>query len=499
MLFEAMDFFQRAKREHTENVKNQHREANGLDGRKNYFRASELGNDDRKIIYGFFKHQIPHDAPNAHSLRIFENGDYVHERYQKAWQDMGALISMEQRLSSKDDEFLSEYPWEWAGHYDGELDLNILRAHALGFAKVSSEYNEEVGDWEIIVDLDHEYAAKIGIFDAEGNISEDYEPVTMIADIKTMNPFGFDRIYKKADISDIQGYIDQIQFYMYMKNTPYGSIFIENKANNKTLEVQIVWRDLHEDIEYEFEPIIHGNLTSDKIRVVVTSERFFGGDDTEGCVGRLDRLWELKTAIEKADEEGNFETVANLMPARCSDKPDGFPCSWSSGQCDFYEHCWGASEGLSVRAFEAVPQEFVWEFEDGGAVVRVDSRKVPEGITYEGFIGLVNMNALRLDDFIITDQVPDLKTLLPDESVKDTALTADNLFTSTGELDLSLGLSGSDVPKPTEAQEYKTEDDENAVDCLNCGKQITYVRLGNGGTKKCPHCKHVNRVIKIQA
>ena len=503
MLLEASDKFQVAKRAHQEMLKGQHVNEDGTQREKNYFRASEMGNGDRKILYSFFKHQIPHDEPTAHGLRIFENGDYVHDRYQKQWADMGALISMEQRLSSKDDEYLAQFPWEWAGHYDGELDINILRAHALDLVSVESVYNEDTEEWEISVILDEAYANSIGIFDAEGNLAEDYYPPVLLADIKTMNPWGFDRLIKNADVSDIQGYIDQIQFYMYMKNTPYGSIFIENKANNNTLEVQVLWRDIHEDVLYEFEEEIHGQPAHNKIRVVIDSERFFGGDHMEGAVPRVTRLWELAESIKKADTEGDFEMVAKLMPARCSDEPDSFPCSWKSGRCDFYEHCWGKNEGLSVRPVQAIPPEAIWEFDDTdtGDVIRVDNRKVPEGVTYEGFIGLISMGVLNLDQFVIKEESTAIKTTSEAES---TAVNADNLFDASGELLLTEPMTTSQgddeithQAPAVEAHEYKLEDGSNAIDCVNCGKQVSYMRLANGGTKKCPRCKHTNRVIKL--
>lgn len=493
MLINAMDSFQVAKREHTEKKKAQYLDKNGLEGKKNYFRASEMGADDRKIIYSFFKHQIPHDPLNARSLRIFENGDFVHDRYQSAWEDMGVLISMEERLSSKEDEFLKDYPWEWAGHYDGLLDVNIVRAHALNKVNVSSVFNEDTDEWEIQVELDDAYAQEIGIFDENGDIAEDYEPLTMVADIKTMNPWGFDRVKKKADISDIQGYIDQIQFYMYMLNSPYGSIYIENKANNDVCEVQIIWRDMHEEVEYEFDETIHGKKNDNQIRVVIDTARFFGSETTEGAVQRVDRLWAVKEALEEADTTGDMTAIQRLMPDRCSDKPDSFPCSWSSGRCDFYEHCWNSKHhGMAVREMEEVPAEAIWEFEDeDGNVIKVDNRKVPEGVTYDGFIALVGMDALKLDDFLIEDTTDAEEE---QENPEDTAVNGDNIFSDDGELDLADATSGK--PKPAEAQEYKAEDGDNAIDCLNCGKQVTYKRLGNGGTKKCPHCKHTNRVVK---
>ena len=500
MLVQAMDNFQVAKRKHKENVKGQYLDKVGANGAKEYFRASELGSGDRKIIYGFFAHQLPKQEKSARNLRQLENGDYVHDRYQQAWEEMGCLLSMEQRLSSKDDEYLSQFPWEWAGHYDGELDINIIRAHALGYATVHSVFNEETGKWEIEVEIDEAYANSIGLFDENGNLSESYEPLRMVADIKTMNPWGFKRIKEQGDISDIQGYIDQISFYMYMLNTPYGSIYIENKENNDVVEVQIVWKDFHDGVEYKFDPNIHGEQTEDQVRVVIDSGRFFGDATREGVVPRLTRLWNVREALREAQERGDLEAVRQIFREhlpRCADKPNAFPCSWGhkTGKvqyCEFFQHCWDdRHQGMAVATYEPCPPEAIWEFADEqDNVVRIDSRKVPQGVTEEGFLALVEAGVLDYTKFLVDE---DMAAYSSEEvaSSEETATHADNLFTKDGELKL-------DAPaQPSETEEYINEDGKKAIKCTNCKKEVTYQRLGNGGTKKCDFCGHVNHVIKL--
>lgn len=498
MLVNAMDNFQVAKRQHNENSKGQHVEKGGTRKAKNFFRASELGSADRKIIYGFFAHQLPQKPLNAKSLRIFENGDYVHDRYQTAWDQMGALISMEERLSSKDDEYLAQFEWEWAGHYDGLLDINILRAHALGLVEVSSVYNEDTEEWELDVQLDEAYANSIGIFDVDGNIAEDYHPPLLLADIKTMNPWGFKAIKEKGDVSNIAGYLDQISFYMYMHNTPYGSIFIESKDNNDVVEVQVLWKDMHEDVEYMWDVDIHGEQGNDKVRVVIDSDRFFGSEAVEGCVPRLERLWGIAKALKEADEKGDQQAMLKLFPERCSDKPDSFPCSWghrtgTPTYCEFYEHCYNTShQGRATRTVEALPEDAKWVFEDESGEVVVDNRKVPTGIDYDGFIQLVEMGALDYKMFLAdVQQTPSEAFEERYAEIEENSLNADNLFDTKGELFLGAPL---DSGQPTLAQEYMSENEERCIDCLNCGKQVEYKRLGNGGTKKCTHCNHTNRV-----
>lgn len=504
MLIEAMDAFQLAKRVHNENSKAQYTDKTGNNGAVDWFRASGLGDHDRKQVYKFFAHNLPKIPKAPQNLRQLENGDYVHDRYQTAWEQMGILVSMEERLTSKDDEHLAQYDWTIMGHYDGLLDVNIMRAHALGYTTLNSVYNEETEKWELEVELDPVYAESIGIFDENGDMAEDYEPLVMVADIKTMNPWGFKEIKGKGDLTKISGYLDQIMFYMYMHNTPYGSIFIEAKDNNATVEVQVLWRDLHDSEDdpyvYEWDETIHGEQNTEKVRVVVDMGRFFGSETEEGVIPRQERIWKLKEAIIEADKVGDMSKMRELFPQRCSEKPDSFPCSWghNTGKpsyCEFFDHCWNKkTDGVSIHAYQATPPEAVWEFNDDetGVVIRVDNRKVPEGIDQDAFATLVGMGGLNLEKFLVDeDEAPSEDGF--EEDGADTAFNEDNLFGAGGELILAPEVARN---APSEAREYLTEDDKKAIDCLNCGKQTVYQKLAPGNMKKCKFCKHNNRVTR---
>jgi hypothetical protein len=510
MLTQAMDSFIVASREHKENVKAQYIDKKGLSGAKNYFRASELGSKDRKILYSFFAHNLPRKSKTPKNLRQLANGDGVHERYQTAWEEMGVLISMEERLSSWNDEYLGAkdekgdriFPWEWAGHYDGLLDLNILRAHALGLAKVESVFNEETSKYDIQVEIDEAYANSIGLFEADGSLAPDYAPPTLLADIKTMNPWGFKRIKEQGDVSEIGGYIDQISFYMYMMNTPYGSIFIEAKDSNDVVEVQIIWKDMHEGVEYTFDENIHGAQTDEQLRITIDSGRFFGDATREGCVPRLNRLWQVKQELQKADEAGDRDKVIKIFlqhVPRCSDKPDKFPCSWGhkTGKidgCEFFEHCWSDThKGMAVRPVEDCPPEALWEFEDeNDQPVRIDSRKVPEGVSYEGFIALVEKDAIDYTKFLVDSVEPsDMMAEVDLQKAADSSMHGTKmLFTETGELNLGT------PEQATETEEYEV-DDSKAIKCVNCHKEVTYKKLAPGMKKKCTFCKHTNQVVRL--
>lgn len=510
MLFQAMNQFQVAKREYSEASKAQYTDKGDV---KNYFRASELGNGDRKLLYSFFKHQIPTTPKSPKNLRQLENGDFVHQRYQKAWEDMGILVSMEERLSSKDDEYLSQFPWEWAGHYDGELDLNVIKAHALGLCTIGYSKNEDTDQWEMEVDVDDEYANSIGLF------QEDYVPLSMIADIKTMNPWGFDRL-AKGNVSEISGYIDQISFYMYMKNTPYGSIFVENKATNDTIEIQIVWTDMHDGVTYTFDPELHGEAVEGVVRITINNDRFFGSETEQGLVPRVSHLWEVKELLEKADAEGDLAKLAEVMPPRCSEEPGKFPCSWSNGKekCEYFDHCWNPlTNGCAVRKFEACPEECKRDIVDSvsGEYWTIDTRKLPAGATPEALQALYNMGAIKVENLqnFLVDAEP-----APIKDVIDEAENADTILGANGELHLGAPVhvpakaedaepsegdnaEGGDAEpvgtKGTEALEYKNKNGKKAIKCLNCGRENTYEKLANGGTKKCQFCNHVNKVVRM--
>lgn len=553
-LVAAMNTFQVAKREHKENMKNQYNDKKGANGgAKRYFRASEMGSDDRKIIYSFFAHQLPKVERGAHNLRQLENGDFVHDRYQSAWIDMGVSISQEKRLSSRNDEWMSQFPWEWAGHYDGELDLNLIRAHAEGLAKVTSEWDEASGKHELIVDIDDAYGREIGLFDEEGNIRADYAPPRLVADIKTMNPWGFDKIKKNADLTKIAGYIDQIMFYMYMLKTPYGSIYIENKANNDVVEVQIVWTDFYgpeAENETRFTENIHGKKRDDQVRTTVQWSRFVGDETQEGTINRISRLWAAVEGLTAAQEAGDAAAIAQLMPERCADDPKGFPCSWGHKNgpehvqyCEFYDHCWHPGhQGNLVApepAYEPCPPELLWQFEDDNGPVFIDSRKVPDGVDYDAFLSLVSMEALDytkfLDEGSKSPEPVSVSQMERAEAIAaaETAIHGDrDMFDAEGNLFVAPVIPAAAVDVPSEADpntqtaltdavpadadgpgglspvrqvgsaapgraaEY-IEDGGKAINCTNCEKQVRYQRLGNGGTKKCNHCGHINHVDKM--
>jgi len=541
MLMQAVNKFIMASREYSEQSKAQYTDKGNV---KNYFRASELGGGDRKILYGFFKHQIPVIPRTTKNLRQLANGDSMHARYQKWWEDMGVLISMEERLSSKDDDYLKQFEWEWAGHYDGLLDVNILRAHAQDLCTIGYSKNEDTDQWEIEVDIDDTYAKSIGLYTAEGEYNEAYEALPMVADLKTMNPWGFKRV-ANGDVSELRGYIDQITFYMYMLNTPYGSIYIEDKGSNDLVEVQILWHDMHEGADYQFTPEIHGEPADGVLRVVVDSERFYGSDQVLGVVARVNQLWETKKLLEAA--QATNADMADIMPPRCSESPDAFPCSWGKGaeKCEFFNHCWNQyTNGLSIVAYEACPEELQWEIiAEGEANYKVDSRKVPAGVTLEALQALVDMQAVDISQFLVDTEAD----VAPEVEEED--LNADHLFDSGGELNLgpatvefigqalnvpitpaaatpaaatptktvgspaakspSVGkpvLQGGPAPAnkvdtaatalPNVAVEYINADNKKAIKCLKCSEELTYMKLGNGCTKKCEKCGNVNKVLR---
>lgn len=502
MLTQAMNSFQVASLEYREAKKAQYTDMTGVSGAKTYFRASELGSGDRKIIYSFFKHQLPMVPKTAKNLRQLQNGDYTHDRFQSAWEEMGALISMEDRLSSKDDEGgLAEYSWEWAGHYDGLLDMNILRAHALGKTTVNmvkklDEAGVETNEWEMEVNIDDDFAREIGIFDAEGNLSESYEPITMVADIKTMNPFGFKSL-KGGNLEKIVGYIDQLSFYMYMLNTPYGSIFVEDKGSQDLCEIQIVWTDLHEGQEYVFDADLHGEIEAGNgvHRVVINNARFFGNDKELGLVPRLDHLWKTKETLQKIEAGELDNSVADVMPSRCSQDPSNFPCSWGGGgeKCEFFNHCWDDNHGgNAIKPEEACPPDKIWEItytfvDNTVGAVQIDSRKVPAGITKESFEALVKMGALDPSQFAIKE----INEVEGEPEAEDTEIKIDGMFGAGGVLNLA------PPEAPSETIEYTTKDGKRAMQCVKCHKESTYTRLGAGNTKQCPFCKHTNKIIKL--
>lgn len=370
MLAKAMDAFILQKHEYGAQIKNQHVQRVGK--RKDYFRASELGlliEGKRKLLYKFFEHQITSASKSPLNLWQLENGDFVHERYQRAWRMMGIVVqrngkdSMEMEVNSRNDEILGKYEWYLPGHYDGELDMNLVKAYATGKAWLKGVV--QAGKLVFLPQLDFEYGKSIGYFTEDGQVNPDYKPLSMVADIKSMNPFSFKNL-KNGDTTPIEGYLYQLSAYMYLLNTPYGCIYVENKGNNSVLEVQIVWKDFKGG-QYDFSEDLHGE-EDERIMRVYIDHAFF-----QNLVDELNEFWELKKELEEAQNKGDIQFIIENMPERCSDDPNRFPCQWSTGKCEFYDHCWNhLHQGFALKDLNAselmqwvpfIPQESSEEFD----------------------------------------------------------------------------------------------------------------------------------------
>lgn len=484
MLSKAMDAFQIQKAEHTENVKAQYTDRKV----KDYFRASELGAGDRKLFYTFFAHQLNKRQKSAKNLRQLANGDGVHERYQSAWRDMGALISMEERLSSKTDPVLGKYTWEWTGHYDGLLDANILRGYRTGAITSSSipvrdEDTGEVTYWQMEPQIDEAYAEEIGIF------KPNYQELKLVVDIKTMNPWGFKAIKDRGDLSNITGYLDQISFYMYMLGTPYGVILIENKEDNDVCEVQVVWTNFKEN-NYGFSDKVFAPEERGIVRTTVDTARF------EKIILRINDIWHQVESVKYAHILGHIETVAEYIPPRCSEDPKNFPCSWGHKKgepqyCEFYQHCWNPrTQGLSVFS-EEVPEDAIWEFDaedDNSNItkVQIDSRKVAGfAQTPEAFLEWLGKNGIEdLTKFMVTppEEIITLEDIAEENREED-------IFDANGNLIM-------EAKQPSEVQEHTAEDGSKAVKCPKCTTETKYKRLASNGIKKCSVCNHSMKVLR---
>lgn len=303
---------------------------------KNYFRASELGSADRKLVYSFFDN-VPKRELTPDQIRVFENGDYVHERYQRKWRDMGCLLSLEKPISSKDFLPLKQYEWELRGRYDAILDANILRGYADGKVTLKRREVEDTEDTDI--HFDSEYLKEIG-YDRPS-----YKPIPILVDIKTMSNWGFKQL-QENNLTYCHSYIDQLSVYMYLTGIPYSVLFVEHKEKNKLIEIQIVWTDLNNG-KYTFEQHIHGEQTEGVLRTTIDTERF-----EERILNRLNRIWNIVKKLREAEKQGDVETIQSLIPEHCSNHLDRFPCAWDQGnvKCPYFDHCWNTPHrGKSLK------------------------------------------------------------------------------------------------------------------------------------------------------
>lgn len=404
MLAKAMDQFILQKHNYGAHIKQQHVERVGK--KKDYFRASEIGlliEGKRKLMYKFFAHQIPSVPKSPLNLWQLENGDYVHLRYQNAWKTMGIVVqrngknSMEMEVNSKNDPVLSKFEWYLPGHYDGELDMNLIKAYAIGKAWLKGIMKD--GKFTFIPQLDYDYGRSIGYFTEDGQLNPDYEPVRMIADIKSMNPFSFQEL-QKGDTTPIESYLYQLSVYMYLLNTPYGCVYVENKGNNGVLEVQVVWKDF-KNRQYDFSEDLHGPEDERIMRVYIDNAFF------ESVIHQLNEFWELKKELEDALNRGDIQFIVENMPERCSNDPNRFPCKWSTGKCEFYDHCWNPiHQGYALKDLTEIevkqwipyiPQdvpiedfdsfEYAHEYQTNTGERAIDCTKCGEQVTFKRLIG----------------------------------------------------------------------------------------------------------------
>ncbi len=141
------------------------------------FHPSGIGYCARSLAMGMLNY--PRQTPDAQSIRIFANGDSMHERYQKWFSDMGILVAEE--LPMKD-------------------PIMRLSARLDAIIRVTDE-------------------------GAAGMLA--------IVELKSAKDKQFKRMLKEGPYT---GYICQLQFYMHMTGIPRGVIFMENKDTQELTE-----------------------------------------------------------------------------------------------------------------------------------------------------------------------------------------------------------------------------------------------------------------------
>ena len=495
-------------------------------GAKSSFYPSELGSGDRKIVYGFFKDKIaPNSSLTGQNVRVFDNGDYVHLRYRDYMVRLGALLTEEQSLKIEQHDFeRAPEPvaggYRMSGRYDQIIDLNVIRAYVQG---------TEAWEQFLAANYDQHEIITTTLDATAGAILEEkkskrwfpkagYTPDPMVIDIKSMSPWGFKALADKNDYSDIQGYIDQVNSYEDKLGIHKGGLLVEDKEKNRLHPVPV-----------DYDP---GRIHGDEVH--------------EGLSKRLARLW--------------AHVKAGTVPAeRCAGaNVSKFPCKWSTGQCDFFSHCWNDEhQGLIIPGLEEKADEIelpsieeLIEYlanpeQYGVSAIILYLRDFPGG--QDRFTITKDMPEAMLHQMLdfYADYVHDLDyvdlegTIMQaegeeekEEAQADASKGGRSLMDAVGSVTIPEGsptveeaikmhrggrgsvatTDESNIPAPgsdnlTDANgvfnfepnaavvERLRSDGKKEIDCGKCGELIIYQVLR--GAKECPKCKHRNVVTRV--
>jgi DNA-directed RNA polymerase subunit RPC12/RpoP len=161
---------------------------------------------------------------------------------------------------------------------------------------------------------------------------------------------------------------------------------------------------------------------------------------------------------------------------------DRFPCSWKSGSCSYYEHCWNPEHnGELVEAKEIITI--------GGK--EFDLNNLPDGVSKEKVLEMQKLWELM----VLPDSTNVTMTVRGN-----TAEVTQTLAQPCNIVMVNAQIKPNPTPNDGEwlVIEYQTENLQRAIKCGQCGNEVIFTRLGKGSTVKCPHCQAQNFVQKAQ-
>ncbi len=215
-----------------------------------HFHASQWDKCHRQIAYHYYhaKGYINLDESSIKNTidakleRIFENGHDVHARWNKYFQNTGALLGVWRCIACRkvdgteeklgilkpgpcckhchyDKGFIYEevgfFDEEtmWGGHVDAVLDVDLYRKYQQSFL-LKGDTNKGI--------------------EAQNAVDK-----YLIVDLKSMNPMQFNKL--ECPLPD---HITQMQIYIYLSGLKYGKFIYEDKGSQSTKEFLVV-RDDH--------------------------------------------------------------------------------------------------------------------------------------------------------------------------------------------------------------------------------------------------------------
>jgi len=195
-------------------------------GKERSLYASDYGQCQRKVFYQFFPEKYPVPELNARVLRIFHNGDAVHER-------LGEYLRREKEIGFRDEIDIPRDELEVHGRCDGLCTVDgratVVEFKSINRDVVSEPKEEHIGQttWYMSMwrDLRKNLREDFGFGEFDEVEEDDLEGV------------------ESASGRFIEDLDDSEKILLFSKGEIVGEIIYESKSTNETFHFSVDWDD----------------------------------------------------------------------------------------------------------------------------------------------------------------------------------------------------------------------------------------------------------------